>query len=105
MSEISVEELAQWRASGRDFVLLDVREPYEVAQVNLSDALNVPMSEFLSRADELDPGKTVAVICHYGSRSERIAQFLEMRGFGSVYNVEGGIDAYAERVDPTLPRY
>lgn len=105
MSDISVEELAQWRASGRDFVLLDVREPYEVAQASLPDSVCVPMSQFLARADELDPSKTVAVICHYGTRSERIAQFLEMRGFGSVYNVDGGIDAYAERVDPTLPRY
>lgn len=105
MQELSVEELAQWLASGRDFVLLDVREPQEVAAARLPGAVHIPMRQVPQRAGELDPGREIAVICHHGGRSESIARFLQMRGFMRVYNVDGGIDAYALRVDSSIPRY
>jgi rhodanese-related sulfurtransferase len=100
-----VEELAQWRKSGRDFVLLDVREPFELEQASLPGVTHVPMREIPARVSDLDRGAEIAVMCHYGGRSERVAQFLAMQGFTRVHNVEGGIDAYAERVDPSVPRY
>lgn len=105
MNEISVEELAQWRASGKNFVLLDVREPSELEQASLQGALHIPMREVPARAGEIDRSADVAVLCHHGGRSERIAGFLASHGFTNVVNVEGGIDAYAERVDSTIPRY
>jgi rhodanese-related sulfurtransferase len=105
MSDISVEELAQWRASGKNFVLLDVREPLEVQAASLPDALHIPMRQIPARVQELDRSAEIAVLCHLGGRSERVAQFLAMQGFPKVHNVAGGIDAYAKRVDTTIPRY
>lgn len=105
MTDITVEELAQWRASGRDFVLLDVREPFEVAAASLPDALHVPMREIPVRLAELDPKAEHVVFCHHGGRSEHVARFLTARGFERVHNLEGGIDAYSKRVDSSVPRY
>jgi rhodanese-related sulfurtransferase len=105
MTQISVEELAQWRASGKPFVLLDVREPHELQLASLPDALHIPMRQIPARLAELDPESEIAVLCHLGGRSERVAQFLSVQGYRSVHNVAGGIDAYAKRVDKNVPRY
>jgi rhodanese-related sulfurtransferase len=105
MNEISVEELAQWRASGRHFILLDVREPYELAAASLPDALHIPMREIPARLGELEPDADIAVLCHHGGRSEHVARFLNARGFERAHNVDGGIDAYSLRIDPSVPRY
>jgi rhodanese-related sulfurtransferase len=103
--DISVTDLANWRASAKDFVLLDVREPDEIATASIAGSLNIPMRDIPLRVGELDKTKTIAVLCHYGGRSARVAQFLGGHGFADVHNVDGGIDAYAQDVDPSLPRY
>jgi rhodanese-related sulfurtransferase len=105
VEEISVEMLAEWRASGRRFILLDIREPFEVAVASLSDSLHIPMREIPARLHELDPQADIAVLCHYGGRSEHVARFLHARGFERAHNIEGGIEEYALRVDPSVPRY
>jgi rhodanese-related sulfurtransferase len=105
MQELSVEELAQWRASGKPFVLLDVREPYEIEAASLPGALHIPMREIPVRLQELNPESEIAVLCHHGGRSEHVARFLHARGFGRVHNVDGGIEAYSLRVDNSVPRY
>ena len=103
--DISVTDLAKWRDEKKPFVLLDVREPDEIATVALAGSVNIPMRDVPVRVAELDKNTTVAVMCHHGGRSARVAQFLAANGFGDVHNVDGGIDAYAEDVDPTLVRY
>jgi rhodanese-related sulfurtransferase len=105
MSEISVEQLAQWRASGKNFVLLDVREPFELDAASLPETLHIPMRQIPERLSEIDSAAEIAVLCHHGGRSARVAQFLAARGFAKVHNVSGGIDAYAKRVDRSVPRY
>jgi rhodanese-related sulfurtransferase len=105
LAEISVEELAAWRGEQRDFVLLDIREPREVQAASIPGALLVPMREIPTRARELSKERPIAVLCHHGGRSERVAQFLAAQGFEHVVNVDGGIDAYAARIDTTIPRY
>ena len=105
MRDISVEELARRRSEGEHFVLLDVRESDELATVKLAWATWIPMREIPARVGELDPETPVAVMCHHGGRSERVAAFLSARGFADVVNVEGGIDAYAARIEPGLARY
>ena len=105
MSDITVAELAQWRASGKDFVLLDVRNGDEVAAASLPDVVHIAMHEIPLRLSELPQNKPIAVLCHHGTRSVRVAGFLESRGFEDVVNVDGGIDAYARQIDPSLPRY
>lgn len=104
MREITVEQLYEWRRSGRDFVLLDVREEHEVAQAALPGAQCIALRDVLGRLHELSRESEIAVICHHGVRSAMVVSFLEARGFRA-YNVEGGIDAYAARVDPSIPRY
>lgn len=105
MSDISVEELAKWRASGKKFVLLDVREPFELRAASLPEAMHIPMRDIPARMHELDRGTEIAVLCHHGGRSARVAQFLAMQGFPRVHNISGGIDAYAKRIDSAVPRY
>ncbi len=105
MGEISVEELAAWRVEERDFVLLDVREPGEVRVASIPGSRFMPMREVPARARELPKDRPIAVLCHHGGRSERVVQFLAAQGFAQVVNVYGGIDAYASRIDPAIPRY
>jgi rhodanese-related sulfurtransferase len=86
-------------------VLLDVREPQELMLAKVRQALHIPMREVPHRLDELDPATPVVVMCHSGGRSRRVAEFLTTSGFEEVYNLAGGIDAWAEQLDPTVPRY
>ena len=105
LKEIDVAELARWRSEGKPFVLLDVREPGEWATASVPDAVRISMREIPKRLAELPKDKPIAVMCHHGGRSERVAQFLIAQGFGDVSNVEGGIDAYSRTVDPSIPTY
>lgn len=105
MNVISVEELAQWRASGRQFILLDVREPFEFEAASLTGTLHIPMREIPARLAELDPAADIAVLCHHGGRSEHVSRFLHARGFERVHNIDGGIEEYSLRVDSSIPRY
>lgn len=86
-------------------VLLDVREPEELLVSKLEPCRHIPMDEIPQRIGELDPAQEILVLCRVGARSEEVAEYLMRRGFKSVYNVEGGINAYAREVDPTLAVY
>lgn len=103
----SPAELAQWLAEPAPPVVLDVRNPDEIAVVALPGSIRIPMREVPARIAELEPhrDKPIVVHCHHGMRSARVQGFLIEQGFESVYNLEGGIDLYAELVDPSLPRY
>lgn len=90
---------------GQAAVLLDVREPSEHALVHVEGSRHIPMGEIPGRLGELDPALTYVVMCHHGSRSRRVAQFLASQGYPKVLNLAGGIDAWAAQVDPGLPRY
>lgn len=105
IEEITVHDLSTWRGTGKNFVLLDVRDSDEVATVRLEGSVWIPMREIPQRMGELDPAIPVAVMCHHGGRSERVAEFLASRGFADVVNVAGGIDAYAAQIEPALSRY
>ena len=105
IKDIDVDELARWRSESKSFVLLDVREPSEVATASVADAVHIPMRQIPQRLDELSKDVPIAVLCHHGGRSYQVAQFLFAQGFADVVNVDGGIDAYALRVDSSIPRY
>lgn len=96
-----------WLAArdGELWQLLDVREPWELDIVRLDEALCIPMGELEERMDDLDPLQPVAVLCHSGGRSARVAAYLAQCGFTRVVNIEGGIDAWAVEADTSLPRY
>lgn len=105
IKEITVHDLSTWRETGKNFVLLDVRDPDEVATVRIEGSVWIPMREIPQRMSELDLAVPVAVMCHHGGRSERVAEYLASRGFADVVNVAGGIDAYALQIEPALARY
>lgn len=104
-TDITVEELVARRRADPNVVLLDVREPDEVATAHIDGAKHIPMREIAARTGELDASAPIAVFCHHGGRSERVANYLAANGFANVVNVDGGIDAYAEKIDPSIPRY
>jgi len=86
-------------------VLLDVREPEEVALARLPGSVHIPMGEIPGRLHELDPDAQIVVYCHHGIRSANVAAYLVQRDFTDVANLAGGIDAWSLTVDPSLPRY
>ncbi|MFN7643094.1 MAG: rhodanese-like domain-containing protein [Burkholderiales bacterium] len=107
MRTLSAPELAAWLADpARPAPLvLDVREPWEVATVALPGSVAIPMGQITTRADELDTTRPVVCLCHHGMRSMQVAGYLERRGFSDVWNLTGGIDAWSRQVDPSSPTY
>jgi len=104
---IAPPDLSAWLAdpSRGKPLLLDVREPWEFQTCRLENAQLVPLRELPARVAELDPAAETVLICHHGSRSLHAAMFLERQGFAGVYNLAGGVDAWARSVDPSMPVY
>ena len=105
VEEISVEELRLRLDRDEPLALVDVRTRRERAWARLPDHAWIPVDEIPRRLAELDPQRVTVVYCHHGGRSARVAHFLRERGFPSVLNLHGGIDAWSLRVDPSVPRY
>jgi len=103
--EITVKKLHQDIAEQKDLVVLDVREPHELAIAKLEFTQNIPMGELPSRLSELDPSANIVVMCRSGVRSANVQQFLLQNGFTNVRNLTGGILAWADEVDTNLPKY
>jgi adenylyltransferase/sulfurtransferase len=104
MTDISVEELKQRLDRGDDLFVLDVREPHEYQICNLGGYL-IPLNDLPKRVSELDSSREIVVHCKMGGRSAKAADFLRQSGFTKVHNLAGGINAWAERVDPKVPKY
>jgi len=103
---LSVSQLkARLEADSDAPLVLDVREPWEVAVCRIEPAAFMPMREIAARYTELDGGREIAVLCHHGVRSRFVTSFLEKQGFDRVYNVDGGIDAWAREIDAEMPTY
>lgn len=106
VEELAPEEVARrLRQDPKGLLLLDVRDPYERELARIEPSLHIPMEEVPARAGEIDRDRTVVVYCHSGVRSAMVAGYLEQRGFRSVANLGGGIDAWSLVVDPSVPRY
>lgn len=105
--EVSPKQIAQMRETGEDFVLLDVREPDEVATAAIEGAKVCPMSQLRARLTELEEhaDDKIVVFCHAGVRSMQVTAFLREAGFEDVMSMAGGIDAWSLQIDPTVPRY
>ena len=104
--QVSVEELKRKRDAGENFFLLDVREPHEVPIANLGAPL-IPVGELEKRIGEIASHKDDEVIlhCRSGSRSQKAALILKNAGFTNVSNLAGGVLAWADKIDPTMPKY
>jgi adenylyltransferase/sulfurtransferase len=87
------------------FELIDVREPFEYEIARIDGSKLIPLGEIAERADELQRKQTIVVHCHSGGRSAEAVRLLQQRGFTNVYNLEGGIDAWSDEIDPSVPKY
>ncbi len=94
IATISASELAERIERGDALLVLDVREPYETEEGTIPGSVNIPLMSLTERASELPPDRDIVVACKMGARSARAVQFLQSRGFRSVANLAGGVDAW-----------
>jgi molybdopterin/thiamine biosynthesis adenylyltransferase/rhodanese-related sulfurtransferase len=102
---ISVQELKRKLDAREPIQLLDVREPFESEIAQIDQAQLIPLRDLPQRVDELDRGAYTVVHCHTGMRSAQAVQLLRGAGFTNVFNLEGGIDAWADEIDPAVQKY
>lgn len=106
MEEITATELKQRLDNGDDIQIIDVREDKEYAYARIPNAVHIPLGQVLSRMNEIDPNRETVVHCKMGGRSARAIDALQRSGFaGKLANLKGGILAWSDEVDPTVPKY
>ena len=101
---INVRELKRKMDARENFSLIDVREPFEFDIAKIDGATLIPLGEIATRIDELE-NEEIIVHCHSGARSAQAVDLMRKAGLTNVYNLEGGIDAWSEEIDPSVPRY
>jgi sulfur-carrier protein adenylyltransferase/sulfurtransferase len=102
---MSAQELKRKIDAREPFELIDVREAFEYEIARIDGAKLIPLGEIAERVDELQRERPIVVHCHSGRRSAEAVRLLQQRGFANVYNLEGGIDAWSDQVDPSVPKY
>lgn len=107
VAEITVDELAERLRSGAPTLLVDVRQPWEHEIAALPDSLLAPLGELVEYVEDIDPDPEtlVVVYCHHGIRSLSGAAILMRQGIERVVSLAGGIDAWSQRIDPSVPIY
>ena len=106
MEEITVKELKEKMDAGEDFQLIDVRQPNEWEMAKIEGAKLIPLGEIVNRMDELDDSKEIIMQCKSGGRSARAIMALQQAGFkGEMKNLVGGIGAWSDEIDPSVPKY
>ncbi len=102
---IEPTEVKQKLDRGDNFTLIDVREPHEYQIARIAGAKLIPLSEIPKRLVELDPNAEYVMHCKMGGRSQQAVDLMKQNGFKNVRNMTGGINAWSEKVDPTVPKY
>ncbi len=107
MQTINALELAAWLDDEKSPspLLLDVREPWEYQICHIDGSQSVPMNTIPATVAHLDKDTPTVCICHHGMRSMQVALFLEQHGVSDVINLTGGVDAWAMKVDSSMPTY
>jgi len=106
MPEITATELKQRLDNGDDIQIIDVREAHEVAIAKIPNAIHIPLGQVLNRVSEIDSDKETVVHCKMGGRSAKAIELLQRSGFtGNLTNLKGGITAWSNEVDPSVPKY
>ena len=106
MGEITATELKQRLDNGDNIQIIDVREDNEVAIARIPNSVHIPLGQVLNRVAEIDPDRETVVHCKMGGRSARAIDALKRAGFkGNLVNLKGGIIAWSNEVDPTVPKY
>jgi rhodanese-related sulfurtransferase len=104
VKEISVQELKELKDKNADFQLIDVREENEYEVAAIGGEL-IPMATVPDNLDKISKDKQVVVHCRSGKRSGGIVQYLESQGYDNVVNLAGGILAWSDEIDPSVPKY
>lgn len=105
MGEIDAKGLKAKMDSGSKFVLVDVREPHEFQIGRIPGSVLIPLGELPKRLAELNPADDIVVHCKMGGRSAKAIDFLKTQGFSNLTNLKGGIIAWSDQVDPSVPKY
>ena len=106
MQSITATELKQRLDNGEDVQIVDVREANEVAIGRIPNSIHIPLAQILERMSEIDPSRVTVVHCKMGGRSARAIEALQRSGYaGSLSNLTGGIIAWSNDVDPSVPKY
>lgn len=105
--ELDVQAVHAMREAGDSFLLLDCREPFEFETAAIDGATLIPMHELPRRLEEIEPHSEghVVVMCHHGVRSLQVTLALRQAGFAKAYSMAGGIEAWSQHIDPSVPRY
>ncbi|MBN7798714.1 molybdopterin-synthase adenylyltransferase MoeB [Parahaliea mediterranea] len=104
-AQVSAEEVAARLAADGSLQLVDVREPQEYAIAHIPGSVLIPLGELEGRLAELDPARPCILTCHRGGRSLRAHALLRLAGYRDLQVLAGGVEAWARRVDPSMPRY
>ena len=105
IKEITANELAEMKEKGEDFQLIDVREPHEREIASIEGEL-IPLATIAEAKDKISKDKKVVMYCRSGGRSGKAVHYLQSQfGFDNLYNLKGGILAYADEIDPSLTKY
>ena len=110
VQHISAVATRDWLASSSQHptqapVLLDIREPWELALASLPNAQHIPMGQVVTRVNEIDETRPIIVFCHHGVRSLQVVAFLLHQGMTDVHNLTGGIEAWSKTVDASINLY
>jgi sulfur-carrier protein adenylyltransferase/sulfurtransferase len=106
MQEMTARELKEKLDRGDDIQIIDVREPKEYEVARIPQAKHIPLGQILDRMSEIDPARETVVHCKMGGRSAKAIEALTRAGFqGNLKNLKGGITAWSNDVDPSVPKY
>jgi molybdopterin/thiamine biosynthesis adenylyltransferase/rhodanese-related sulfurtransferase len=103
--EITPLEVKEWMDGDRNFVLIDVREPHEFQICRIPGSMLMPLGDVPKRMNELNSADEIVVHCRSGMRSARAVELLMKAGFRKIYNLQGGVLAWSDQVDPSMPKY
>ncbi len=104
MKEVTVQDLKKMMDHNEEFQLIDVREPFEYEVSNLN-GLNIPLAGIVIEQDKVKKDVPVVIQCRSGKRSAQAVMLLEQQGFDNLSNLEGGILAWKEEIDPEMDVY
>ena len=104
MNEITVRELKEKMDNGEDIQIIDVREPFEYEMSNIGGE-NIPLAGVLIESDKIDTEKPVIMVCRSGRRSGVACMQLEQLGYTNLYNLEGGLMEWADKIEPGMQVY
>ena len=106
IQQLNVSQLKSRLAQAGDQpILLDVREGWEYNLCALPGSVHIPMGQIQARLNELDRDREIVVVCHHGMRSNQVAHYMAHQGYAKLYNLSGGIDAWAREIDKNMRTY